>query len=74
MESISRFITQKLKLKVNEAKSGSGTTAGTEVPRVQLYDRPRHQAHDRAEISGTVQRWLSSSGLTLIAQARPQDD
>ncbi len=44
MESISRFITQKLKLKV-----------GTEVPRVQLHGWSRHQAHDRAEIAGAVQ-------------------
>jgi RNA-directed DNA polymerase len=55
MESITRFITQKLKLKVNQAKERGGTTAGTEVPWIQLYGWPGHQAHNRAEVSGTVQ-------------------
>ena len=54
MESITRFIRRKLKLKVNEAKSavarpqerkflGFSFTAGSDIKR-----------HDRAEISGTV--------------------
>jgi len=44
MESITRFITQKLKLKVNQ-----GTTAGTEVPWIKIYGWPGHQAHNRAK-------------------------
>jgi hypothetical protein len=36
-------------------KERGGATAGTEVPRVRLHGRSGHQAHDRAEISGTVQ-------------------
>src|SRR6516225_9029409 len=38
MKSITQFITQKLKLKVNESKSA---VARPQVPRVQLYDWPR---------------------------------
>ena len=34
MASVSRFLTKKLRLKVNEAKSG-GATGGTQVPGVQ---------------------------------------
>ena len=49
------FISQKLKLKVNEAQECGGTTAGTKVPRVQVYGRSGHQAHDCAEVAGTVQ-------------------
>jgi len=37
MESISRFITQKLKLKVNEAKSAVARPQERKVPRVQPY-------------------------------------
>jgi RNA-directed DNA polymerase len=48
MESISRFITQKLKLKVNEAKSAVAKPAA-EVSRIQLYSRSRGQAHCRAQ-------------------------
>src|SRR5208337_3524550 len=53
MASITRFITQKLKLKVNEAKSA--VAAGAQVPRVQLYTWSRRQAHHCAQISGAVQ-------------------
>ena len=51
MESITHFITHKLKLKVNESKSA---VAGTEVPRVQLYGWSRSQARHRAKGPGTV--------------------
>ena len=40
MESVTRFITQKLKLKVNEDEECGGATAGTEVSRVQLRAGP----------------------------------
>jgi RNA-directed DNA polymerase len=36
-------------------KERGGTTAGAEVPRVQLHGWSRHQAHYRAEISGPIQ-------------------
>src|SRR3954465_7840604 len=36
-------------------KERGGTTAGTEVPWVQLHGRSGHQAHNRAKIPGTVQ-------------------
>ena len=49
MDSISCFITQKLKPKVNEAKSAVGRPQERRFLWVQL-DWPRHQAHDRAEI------------------------
>jgi hypothetical protein len=53
-ESITRFITQKLKLKVNGTKSAVARTAGAEVSRIQLYQRSGDQAHDCAQSSGTV--------------------
>jgi len=37
MESITRFIAHKLKLKVNETKERGSATAGAEVSRIQLY-------------------------------------
>jgi group II intron reverse transcriptase/maturase len=49
MESVMRFITQKLKLKVNEAKSAVARPQQREVSRVQLYRRSRGQAHYRAQ-------------------------
>ena len=51
MKSVTRFIRQRLKLKVNEAKSG-GATAGAEVSRLQLHGRSGGEAHDCAESSG----------------------
>jgi len=35
MASVSRFLTKKLRLKVNEAKSRGGATGGARVARVQ---------------------------------------
>jgi hypothetical protein len=52
MESVTRFITEKLK--VNEAKSAVGATAGAEVSRVQLYGWSGGQARDCAEGCGSV--------------------
>src|SRR6267154_1732012 len=49
-----------------------GTTAGTEVPRVQLYGWSRHQAHDCAEIAGTVQ--TTNPGYHAKGQGRQHQD
>lgn len=51
MEGITRFITQKLKLKVNEVKS---TVARAKVSRIQLYRWSRGQARPCAKGSGPV--------------------
>src|SRR5262245_51174921 len=48
MESITRYLTTKLKLKVNQAKSG-GSAEGTEIPSLQLYGRQASAAAHRAE-------------------------
>src|SRR5471030_2890485 len=53
MESVTRFITHTLKLKVNEKKRGSAT-AGTQVSRVQLYWRSGSQARHRAKGAGSL--------------------
>jgi group II intron reverse transcriptase/maturase len=71
MEGITRFISQKLKLKVNKKERG-GMTAGTQVSRVQLHGRSGHQAHDRAEISGTVQ--AANPGHHAQGQGRQYHD
>jgi hypothetical protein len=42
-------------LQCRRGEECGGITAGTEVPRVQLHGWSRYQAHDRAEIVGTVQ-------------------
>ena len=55
MESITRFITQKLKLKVNEAKSAVARPQERKFLGFSFTAWSGHQAHDRAEISGTVQ-------------------
>ena len=44
MESITRFITRQLKLKVNEAKSAVARPADTEVPGVQLQRQTRNRS------------------------------
>jgi hypothetical protein len=54
MESISRFITQKLKLKVNEAKSAVAPPQERKFLGFSFTAGP-DRAHDRAEIAGTVQ-------------------
>ena len=72
MESISRFITQKLKLKVNEAKSAVARPQERRFLGVQLHDRPRYQAHDRAEIAGTVQ--ATNPGYHAKGQGRQHQD
>ena len=53
-------------------KERGGTTAGTEVPRIQLYGWSGHQAHDRAEISGTVQ--TANPGHHAQGQGRQHED
>jgi len=71
MESISRFITQKLKLKVNEAKSAvarpqNESSSGSALRLVG------HQAHDCAEIAGTVQ--ATNPGHYAKGQGRQHQD
>src|SRR5262249_18051915 len=53
-------------------KECGGTTAGTEVPRVQLHGWSGHQAQDRAEISGTVQ--AANPGDHAKGQGRQHQD
>src|ERR1700730_755856 len=53
-------------------KERGGTTAGTEVSRVQLYGWSGHQAHDCAEISGTVQ--ATNPGHHAKGQGRQHQD
>src|ERR1019366_3146285 len=48
------------------------TTAGTKVPRVQLYGWSGHQAHDCAEIAGTVQ--ATNPGHYAKGQGRQHQD
>src|SRR6476620_10356559 len=55
MQGITRFITQKLKLKVNEAKSAVARPQERKCLGFSFHGWSRHQAHDRAEISGAVQ-------------------
>jgi RNA-directed DNA polymerase len=52
MESVTQFITKKLKLKVNEC---GGATAGAEVSRVHVDTRSGGETRDCAESSGAVQ-------------------
>src|SRR5438093_3135351 len=49
MDGIKRFITQRLKLKVNDKKSAVARPAGAEVSRIQFYRRSRDSAPDCAE-------------------------
>ena len=55
MESITRFITQKLKLKVNEAKSAVARPQERKFLGFSFTAGPDSQAHDRAEGPGAVQ-------------------
>ena len=55
MESVTRFITQKLKLKVNEAKSAVARPQERKFLGIQLYGWSGGQAHDCAEGPGSVQ-------------------
>ena len=54
MASVTRFLTDKLKLKVNEAKSAVAPTGGAEVPGLQHLERWERAAH-RAESAQQVQ-------------------
>ena len=40
MKSLTRFITTKLKLKVNESEERGGAAVGAEVSGLQLHERP----------------------------------
>ena len=53
--SITGFITRRLKLKVNEAKSAVARPVRTQVPRLQLYRRKRAEAAYRRQGSGALQ-------------------
>ena len=53
-ESITRFITQKLKLKVNETKSAVARPQQRKFLGFRLYRRSGDQAHDCTQSSGTV--------------------
>jgi RNA-directed DNA polymerase len=55
MESVTRFIATKLKLKVNEMKSAVARAVGAEVSGIQLYERRYTKAADSAESGGPVQ-------------------
>ena len=55
MESITRFITTKLKLKVNAAEECGGAAMGTEVSGLQLHRESGTEAADCAESGGPVQ-------------------
>jgi hypothetical protein len=54
MESITQFITQKLKLKVNEAKSAVARPQERKFLGIQLHSRSGGQARDCAEGLGSV--------------------
>jgi len=56
MESITRFITTKLKLKVNQQEECGGAAMGAEVSRIQLHERWHTKTADSAESGGPVQR------------------
>ena len=55
MKSMMRFITAKLKLKVNNEKSAVARPVGTEVSGLQLHERRHNKTADRAESGGPVQ-------------------
>ena len=54
MESVTRFITHKLKLKVNETKSAVARPQERKFLGFSFSSRSRGQAHDCAEGSGAV--------------------
>ena len=72
MESISRFITQKLKLKVNEAKSAVARPQERKFLGFSFTAGPDIKAHDRAEIAGTVQ--ATNPGDHAKGQGRQHQD
>jgi len=55
MESITRFITTKLKLKVNEQKSAVARPWERKFPGIQLHESRRTKTADSAESGGPVQ-------------------
>ena len=55
MESITGFITKKLKLKVNQGEKRGGQAREAEVPGIQLYGRQRAKAAGCPSGSGPVQ-------------------
>jgi hypothetical protein len=57
MESITRFITEELKLKLNEAKECGGATAGAKVSRIQLLAPVQ-----RSSASLRPRLWIGLSG------------
>ena len=72
MESIYALHHTKAQAQGKRGQECGGTTAGTEVPRVQLHGWSGHQAHDRAEISGAVQ--AANPGDHAKGQGRQHQD
>ena len=82
MASVCRFLTTKLRLKVNESKERGGSAGGAEVPGLQHRERRERTAH-RAEgtrkvpdaegpnglepLSGWVSAFRSDCGIKRIA-------
>jgi RNA-directed DNA polymerase len=56
MESVKRFITDQLKLKVNESKSAVAKPQERKFLAIQLYGRKAAQAQNRAESGRPIQR------------------
>ena len=54
MQSITGFITRRLKLKVNEAEERGGSTGRAQVPRLQLHGRKGSKAAYRRQGPGCV--------------------
>jgi len=55
MASITRFLSERLKLKVNQQKSAVARPWTRKVPGIQLYEPERTETADRAESGGPVQ-------------------
>ena len=72
MESVTRFITQKLKLKVNEAKSAVARPQERKFLGFSFTAGPRGQARDCAEGPGAVQS--QSPGNHATGQGRQHRD
>jgi RNA-directed DNA polymerase len=72
MDSIQRFITQRLKLKVNEKKSAVAT-ARAEVSRIQFHRRTRDSAQDRAD-GGRAVQGTDSGNHAAGQKCEPGDD
>jgi hypothetical protein len=56
MESVKRFITDQLKLKVNESKSAVAKPQERKFLAIQLYGRKAAQAQNRAASGRPIQR------------------